>query len=69
MTTTAAFEMAVGGIGRDPVQQRAQLLERVGLQQPEARVQAAGFQPRLRCSATTLVAIPPRTLKRAVSRR
>ncbi len=63
------LDRAQRGIGRHAGEQRAQPLERIGLQAPEQRIQTLAFQPRLRCSATMAVAMPPRTLKRAVRRR
>ena len=53
-------------VRRHPGEQRAQLLERVGLELLQQRVQPR--QPFLRCSATTVVWMPPRTLKRASRR-
>ncbi len=71
-----------GGIRGDALKQRPQPFEGVRLQRGQTRVhrrgsapgkdssdtEGAGRQPRLRCSATTVVNRPPRTLKRAVRR-
>jgi len=42
------------GLGRRAGEQAAKFLERVGLKPAEKRIQTC-FQPRLRCSATTVV--------------
>src|SRR5581483_3227828 len=80
----AEADVRDAGRRRHALEQSAQLLERIGLEQREARIHPASpgsdrapgsassatgsgaCQPGLRCSAATVVLIPPRTKKRAV---